>query len=369
MNTFFINDIYDKNNNASYKAKADVIRILKKYFPRIILFDFYRVAIHIGHNRIVMAVKGRFLLTFNLINFRLFQHKIKDGDAVIVSFPFEYRWFEYFAKFIYKKLQILKEQKNVKVIFLLHDLNSIRTPGSSDEDSEIKVLSIGDVIISHNPTMSDWLVSKGIKKEQLVDFILWDYLSNTEIDRPRIDVQKGDTKTVVYAGNLSEWKSSFIYKWNPQYSVFLYGENFESEKMTTNTIEWKGVFDAHAPQVDTNGICFGLVWDGDSPDGLEGAGKYLKINNPHKTGLYLSLGLPIIVNEEASNAGFVKENGIGFTVKSLDEIEDVINNISIDVYNRYKENVKKVSSEVRSGYYVSRAFALAFEKLKISPYN
>ena len=56
---------------------------------------------------------------------------------------------------------------------------------------------------------------------------------------------------------------------------------------------------------------FGLVWDGTSLDGCNGRyGEYLKFNNPHKTSLYLSCGIPVIIWKEAALADFVEEHKV-----------------------------------------------------------
>ena len=51
-------------------------------------------------------------------------------------------------------------------------------------------------------------------------------------------------------------------------------------------------------------------------------GEYLRINNPHKTSLYLASGIPVIIWSKAALAEFIEKNKCGITVDSLYEIAD-----------------------------------------------
>ena len=101
---------------------------------------------------------------------------------------------------------------------------------------------------------------------------------------------------------------------------------------------------------------FGLVWDGNGTDGCEGAaGKYLRINDPHKLSLYLASGMPVIVWKKAAIARFVKDNKVGFAVENLNEIPNEIMQMTADEYEIIKSNVLEVSARIRKGYYLKTA--------------
>ena len=54
---------------------------------------------------------------------------------------------------------------------------------------------------------------------------------------------------------------------------------------------------------------FGLVWDGISVETCAGVyGEYLKVNNPHKTSLYLASGIPVIIWKEAAWLSLLNAN-------------------------------------------------------------
>ena len=101
---------------------------------------------------------------------------------------------------------------------------------------------------------------------------------------------------------------------------------------------------------------FGLVWDGPSSETCAGVyGKYLTINNPHKTSLYLASGIPVAIWKNAALARYVEENGCGITVNSLSELNSVISSLTDEEYNEMKEKAKKTGEKLRLGWYTKQA--------------
>ena len=66
-------------------------------------------------------------------------------------------------------------------------------------------------------------------------------------------------------------------------------------------------------------------------------GKYLKINNPHKLSLYLAVGLPVVIWDEAAEAEFVLKENVGFTVKSLYDLPEKLEAVSDNDYQIMKK--------------------------------
>ena len=110
---------------------------------------------------------------------------------------------------------------------------------------------------------------------------------------------------------------------------------------------------------------YGLVWDGDSIETCSGGkGEYLKINNPHKLSLYLAVGLPVIIWDEAAEAEFVLRENVGFTIKSLYELPEKMESISDNDYKIMKKNAEIVGARLRNGEYMTRALKKAEEKIE-----
>ena len=110
---------------------------------------------------------------------------------------------------------------------------------------------------------------------------------------------------------------------------------------------------------------YGLVWDGDSIETCSGGkGEYLRINNPHKLSLYLAVGLPVIIWDEAAEADFVLRENVGFAVKSLYELSGKMSDISDYNYEIMKKNAETVGARLRNGEYLTRALKKAEEKIQ-----
>jgi hypothetical protein len=100
---------------------------------------------------------------------------------------------------------------------------------------------------------------------------------------------------------------------------------------------------------------YGLVWDGDSPSTCSGAGAYLRINDPHKTSLYLAGGLPVITWKDAAIADFIQTEGCGIVVAGLEDIQDSLAAVSKEQYDQMSANVAHVGARLRDGFYTRQA--------------
>ena len=70
-------------------------------------------------------------------------------------------------------------------------------------------------------------------------------------------------------------------------------------------------------------------------------GEYLRINNPHKTSLYLASEIPVIIWKEAALAKFIVDNKCGIAVDSLEDIKQALQDLSEEEYNEMKNNAKR----------------------------
>ena len=78
-------------------------------------------------------------------------------------------------------------------------------------------------------------------------------------------------------------------------------------------------------------------------------------------------GIPVILWEGAGAAPFVKKEGIGVTVESLENLDKQLASISDEDYSRMQANVKRVASLMAYGYYFRSALDHALDILQILP--
>ena len=59
--------------------------------------------------------------------------------------------------------------------------------------------------------------------------------------------------------------------------------------------------------------------------------------------------------EEAALANFIKKNHCGITIKSTDEIRNIIDNMLDEEYETLKANACKIGGKLRRGYFLKSA--------------
>ena len=276
---------------------------------------------------------------------------METGGVLLIQFPILNSLF--FNNLAAGILEKVKAKKNLKVIVLIHDLDSIRFPGEKEKQEKHEKIfwDLADVIIVHNYRMKEYLRKQGVQKP-MVALGIFDYI----LEPQGIKDRESHFQEVVIAGNLDGNKAQYLRKLRElkQLEFRLYGPGFE-ERMKDKNVVYKGVYPPdQLPDKIQGG--WGLIWDGSSLTGCQGNyGEYLKYNNPHKTSFYIAMEMPVIIWKKAAMARFVEENHIGITVDSLEELPDVLNQISYEKYKEIARNTRKVSEKIRAGKYLQEA--------------
>lgn len=319
---------------AGGKAPKDISIILEK--------DGWKTyEVYHKQNKFTMGIESLFL-------FKNLAHKVGINDVVLIQWPlYTSRWLN---------LNIEKSLKTNKKIVFIHDIESLRfyPTDIAKQNEEIKQLNTFDYIIAHNEKMKQWLVKMGITKPVFC-LELFDYLMEPVTN----ENWKKDKFSVCFAGNLQ--KAQFLSELNMRTTLGLYGN--EPETVVKKKFNYKGSF--HPSELGkVMNENFGLIWDGDSCDTCSGLmGNYMQYNNPHKLSLYLACGKPVIVWKHAAISSFVKNNNAGIIINSLDEIDDVLNELSIDEYNKMLESAYNISLKVRDGFYTQSVIKDVFSEM------
>ncbi len=263
------------------------------------------------------------------------------------------------------------KQKGIRLILVIHDLETLRKgiEGVVKADESLNTLLEGtifrqfDAVICHNEKMKAYLLSLGYNEQQVVCLEIFDYLSDCKVDHPE---KKNETPSIATAGNLASTKSGYLYRiydgtHNAGLTLHLFGLNFEDTQ--NSKMVYHGSFPAAELPAALEGD-FGLVWDGLSAETCTGhVGEYLRYNNPHKTSLYLSSGIPVIVWKEAAICDFVLREKVGIAVSSLYEAEDAIRAVSEEDYTQMCHNARQLSEKLRSGYYFYQALDICLDRI------
>lgn len=282
--------------------------------------------------------------------------ELNAGDVLVIQLPLSEHTLQFGA--IVADLR----RKGVKTVAVVHDLEKLRNMKVHNTIrawkghirnflEETWALKNFSKIVVHNESMRRLMEKMGYSKEQLVSLVLFDYLLPEKVGAEKV----GNPDGVIIAGNLRQDKAGYAYHLPADECVkfSLYGVNYTGT--TEGNIGYYGAFDPDVLPFVLNGK-YGLVWDGPRADTCGGIhGEYLRINNPHKTSLYLASGFPVIIWKEAALADFVQNNRVGICVSSLEELSGAIAEVDDAAYAVMLRNVKTVSEKLRNGCYLKTA--------------
>ena len=283
------------------------------------------------------------------------------GDCVLIQFPVIHH------SLLFNRTIRLLKKRGVKVVLLIHDLEMLRWSKRATTPLKMKlrlnaeeksILKAADYVIAHNEIMKSQLIEFGVKDDHILVLGIFDYL----IEGSDNHADASADGPIVIAGNLRAHKAGYAYHLPQNQKYNLYGVGYEDSGK--ENVHYFGSFMPDELPGHLSGS-FGLVWDGDSTETCSGAyGEYLKINNPHKTSLYLASGLPAVIWKEAALAGFVSDNNCGFTVSSLPEISEKMNSLNPEDYMHMKKAAAELSGKLRNGYYTRCALEQCGIKLE-----
>ena len=326
MKKYVVDIVYNWKGSydAGPKARVDVSRTLKRLGYQFVCIK-----------HLEFKSKMLFSVCRKLQFIWLYLRHLKNAECVVIQYPGPTSlWL----------LEKLKKHKT-KIIILIHDLENIR--GEKGEFTEKVVLDFANEIISHTPSMTEYLKQNGISCN-IQDIYLFDYyVENTEI------YHETDRNSIVFCGNIA--KSPFIHALAEQhwkFKTYLYGKGYDEHRSNPN-IEYMGAF--HSDNVSNIKGAWGLVWDGASIESCAttAIGRYLRYNSSHKASLYIVAEKPLIVWAESALAEFVKENYLGIVVHSLLELENAIEHVSKEEYQNFINNIKRLKGKLTDGAILS----------------
>lgn len=346
MKKYQLWEIRDNGNNAGTKAPLDMKEVATK-------FGFKTVnVVRKGEEKDIVSRTYRQIYFLN--SWQKIYREIEPNSLLLLQVPFHDH--ELSRTSVLKKL---KSKKNIKIIYIVHDVEELRKINDNNfyQREFNLMLNLADQIIVHNNVMMKFFIEKGVSTNKLINLEIFDYLNEERLELPTY------SKEIFIAGNLDVRKVKYLSDLNKINASFtLYGSNFSLKEY--KNINYKGsVNPDELPHLLNKG--FGLIWDGESISTCSGVfGQYLKYNNPHKLSLYLSSGLPVIIWDQAAEASFVKDKNLGIVISSLYDLPDVLDSISEEQYLELAYNVKKEAEKLKNGFYSEEALKEAIDRIE-----
>lgn len=318
--------------NAGSKAREDATKI-------VLNNGYHSIGINDKRSTHKETKLNKALLLIKLFVSMFF--KLKKGDVLFM----QQSWT------VMKVIFLLKKVIEFKIIYLIHDVYSIKYDDKQahqqEIDYEMGILSKCDFVIAHNQYMIDRLTAYGCNTK-LINLKIFDYLTDVSFKRREFS----EVPSISFAGDMK--KSTFLKELdnipNDVLKIYAYG----NPAMDFENIDYEGKVDAAIlPRVIEGN--FGLIWEGEYI--LDEKDNYTRFNNPHKASLYINSGLPLVVWDRSAIANFVRDEGIGICISSLDEIADCLRRISAEEYDHMTKNCECLSSKLKAGYYLSTAIS------------
>ena len=293
---------------------------------------------------------AKVLYVFCVLPFVFFS--IRSGN-IIVQFPSG-------KPFLQKMmLRSIKYLSGANLLLIIHDIEALRihvgTEYTKENKTELQLLKLADGLVSLNKVMTKWLRQNEINVP-ITELRVWDYINPAPVH-----TQKKYAGSVCFAGNLD--KSEFLYKYDLKHTLTVFGKK-TVERSFPNSINYAGVFTPEELPSKLNAN-FGLIWDGNELTTCAGNyGTYLRYNAPHKTSLYLSSGLPVIVWKEAAVASVIEQYKCGLTIESLTDLDRILDELTPSKYEQLYKNTVKVAEMMRQGTFMKTAIESLISKIE-----
>ena len=263
---------------------------------------------------------------------------LRSGDVVIMQYPTWNggRYEEAFMKHI-------KGYKDCKLVVWVQDVEALQMdPERTYLKYQTGVLSRADVLILPSKQMYQVLVEAGLKipEERIVYQKIWDYPTECLIEEHTFE------KKMVFTGDPKRF--SFVNSYKLSTPIELYAEKDIEKRFDQNVIH-KGYKEGMEFFIETAKSGFGLVWCND--DYFQ---QYYCMNQPYKLGVFLAQGLPVVIRKGTAQEDFIREQGLGLLVESLEEADEKIQTMTETEYQRLCQNVKKVQRLITKGIYTQQ---------------
>ena len=160
--------------------------------------------------------------------------RLKKNSTLVIPHPI------YINKKYIDFLKKAKLKNNLKLVFLIHDIDSLRKIfiDALDDFNYIDktMYEISDAIIAHNEKMINYLEENGVSRKKVVSLKIFDYLA------PKVEKEISFSKTLNIAGNLDVNKSGYIKELvsiDKSVKFNLYGVNFDNSLLKSESINYR----------------------------------------------------------------------------------------------------------------------------------
>ncbi len=233
----------------------------------------------------------------------------------------------------------IKAYRDVKIVFIIHDIIQIMTGGSERSICEIvELYNYADLIIAPSKEMLKFLCKYGLNVKKQMTQEVWDYPIEYEGNVPVLK------RKLLFTGGPARFR--FINSWNKQTKLYLYSDDhFEQNGLN---VEVKGFLNEYKFFESVSEGGYGLVWSSDE------AYDYYKMLQPYKVATYLVAGIPIIMQRGLAPEEIILKNGLGYVVDSLEEADAIVQNVTEAEYNEMVKRISEFNFLIKNGWFTRK---------------
>lgn len=340
--TYWITELIDKegsNKEALYLMNKTAVESAKRLEFIPIHYERYEGLANQGERRRIIIE--------TLLN------AVQPGDTIVVQYPLYITNINFLSEFI----DYLKNDRKAKIVALVHDIYPYMYGEDFDPKTDfwLNQLRKQDLLLVANEKVANRLYSDEVLVP-MIDMKLHDYIYEGNIREEKKYIKElhyASGRQIVQLDYLGQ-TPLHIYGWGPGLDLDSYP-----------TVDYKGSLPSDELMISLESG-FGLV---NSFEIIEksnpGWREYSKWNNPTKLSLYLAAGIPVVVHAESPHAELIKKYNIGLVLNHLNDIDQVLSEMTEENYQQMIKNVKPWSKAIRNGYFMKRSFRLVKEYLEL----
>ncbi|MDK7303546.1 MULTISPECIES: hypothetical protein [Aerococcus] len=267
------------------------------------------------------------------------------GDLVVVQLP---TWND--MRFEKALIDKIKHTCQAHLAMFIHDVQPIMFPHTYYLMNDLMLIyNEAELVIVPSQEMYQRLYLEGLKVDKVLIQAMWDH--PTEFQPRNISLQK----KIHFAGDIN--KFDFIKYWSLETPIDVYS-NHARDLDLPQSVTIKGWLPDYELLTNLSKGGFGLVWT--DQDYIQ---DYFQMCITHKLSTYLAAGIPVFVPESLSNGRIIENNGLGFVVKSLEEANEIIENMSESYYQELINNVANFRQLITQGYFTQRLLTATVFKI------
>lgn len=259
------------------------------------------------------------------------------GDVVIFQYP-SWNGTDYDREFAKK----IKMYQDTKLIIFVHDLQQLMfDSGEGVLKVEVEILNKADLLILPSSRLYDYLRENGL--DETIPIIyqkIWEMPGFPQF------TTHANQKKFIFTGNYSRFP--FLKEYEGKTMIEQYDRQ-KPDRESNASFLWKGAREPHRLMAEIAKGGYGLVWCDE-----EYFDRYYSWNQPHKLGFNLAAGIPVVIRNGSVHTEFVRDNGLGYVVDSLEEADNLVQNTSDEEYNKMVRNVAKFQPLLLNGTYTKK---------------